>query len=136
MILVPFSLLGSADGRYNSGSNHVLLIVVGVGILLMGAFIIHERRTLRPFIRFSLVLSPNVAGACLLCIVIFVAYFAWDGYYTSYLQVVHQLSIAEAGYVGHIYDLGSCVWAAVVGYLIRKSDRFKWIAWAALSTLR
>lgn len=68
----------------------------------------------------------------MLQIVIFIAYFSWDGYYTSYLQVVHDLSITEAGYIGHIYGLGSCIWAGVVGYLIRRSDRFKWIAWAAL----
>ncbi|RYP02156.1 hypothetical protein DL764_005951 [Monosporascus ibericus] len=129
LVLVPFSLVGSRESTHAFGLNAVLVFL---GIALVVAFVIHERKTLRPFLKFSLLLSPNVAGACLLSIAVFVAYFSWDGYYTSYLQVVHDLSITEAGYVGHIYGFGSCIWAGVVGYLIRRTDRFKWIAWAAL----
>ncbi|EMR69890.1 hypothetical protein MGN70_010952 [Eutypa lata] len=129
LILVPFSLVGSRESASAFNANAV---VVSIGIALMVAFVLHEHRTPRPFLRFSLLLSSNVAGACLLTIAVFVAYFSWDGYYTSYLQVVHNLSITEAGYIGHIYGFGSCIWAAVVGYLIRRTDRFKWIAWAAL----
>ncbi|RYP31853.1 hypothetical protein DL766_004232 [Monosporascus sp. MC13-8B] len=129
LVLVPFSLVGSRESTHAFGSNAVLVFL---GIALVVAFVMHERRTARPFLKFSLLLSPNVAGACLLSIAVFVAYFSWDGYYTSYLQVVHDLSITEAGYIGHIYGFGSCIWAGVVGYLIRRTDRFKWIAWAAL----
>lgn len=129
LILVPFSLVGSR------GTTHALnssAVVVAVGFAMMVAFVLHERRTPRPFLKFSVLLSSNVAGACLLSVAVFVAYFSWDGYYTSYLQVVHNLSITEAGYIGHIYGFGSCIWAAVVGYFIRRTDRFKWIACAAL----
>ncbi len=129
LILVPFSLVGSRETAHAFNSS---VGFVFIGIALIVAFVIHERRTERPFLRFSLLLSSNVAGACLLSVAVFVAYFSWDGYYTSYLQVVHNLSITEAGYIGHIYGFGSCIWAAVVGYLIRRTDRFKWIACAAL----
>ncbi|KAK6949917.1 hypothetical protein Daesc_008240 [Daldinia eschscholtzii] len=125
LILVPFSLHGSAV-------NSAVAITPVFGIPFLVAFAIHERKTKRPFVRFELLCSRNVAGASLLSIVIFIAYFAWDGYYTSYLQVVHNLTVQEAGYIGHIYGLGSCIWAVVVGYLIRRTDRFKWLALAAL----
>ncbi|KAI0180574.1 putative siderophore iron transporter mirB [Hypoxylon sp. FL1284] len=128
LILVPFSLLGSSAV---SVDNSVAITPI-FGVLLIIAFVIHERRTRRPFIRFSLLFSRNVAGAFLLSIIIFIAYFSWDGFYTSYLQVVHDLTLAQAGYVGHIYGVGSCLWAVVVGYLIRRTDRFKWLALAAL----
>ncbi|KAI0431409.1 putative MFS siderophore transporter [Xylaria sp. FL1042] len=129
LILVPFSL--------TTKSTPDVSLNVHTGLLLLGfafvfAFGFHEKRTKKPFIAFSLLCSRNVAGAFVLSVTIFVAYFAWDGYYTSYLQVVHDLSITQAGYIGQIYSVGSSVWGIVVGYLIRKTDRFKWLAVVAL----
>ncbi|KAI1760366.1 putative siderophore iron transporter mirB [Hypoxylon sp. FL1150] len=129
LILVPFSLLGSSVDGSVDGSVAITPIF---GVLLTIAFAVHERKAKRPFIRFSLLCSRNVAGAFLLSITIFIAYFSWDGFYTSYLQVVHNLTLAQAGYIGHTYGLGACLWAVVVGYLIRRTDRFKWLALAAL----
>ncbi|KAI8625656.1 MFS general substrate transporter [Xylariaceae sp. FL1651] len=128
-ILVPFSLTSESISGTSINAYTVTLLL---GFGLMVAFVLHERRTSKPFIKYSLLCSRNVAGACLLSVTIFLAYFAWDGYYTSYLQVVHGLSITEAGYVGHIYSIGSSIWGIVVAYLIRRSDRFKWLAVAAL----
>ncbi|KAI2468977.1 MFS general substrate transporter [Annulohypoxylon bovei var. microspora] len=127
LILVPLSLHG-ASISFNSS----LAITPLFGVIFLIVFGVHERNAKRPFIRFSLLCSRNVAGSALLSITIFIAYFAWDGYYTSYLQVVHGVDVAQAGFIGHIYGLGSCIWAVVVGYLIRRSDRFKWLALAAL----
>ncbi|KAI0199727.1 MFS general substrate transporter [Astrocystis sublimbata] len=129
LILVPFSLTSQS-----TSTTHLSLYTASVilGFAFVVAFGLHERNTQKPFIAFSLLCSRNVAGACLLSMTIFVAYFAWDGYYTSYLQVVHGLSITKAGYIGQIYSIGSSIWGLVVGYLIRRSDRFKWLAVAAL----
>ncbi|KAI1113201.1 MFS general substrate transporter [Nemania sp. NC0429] len=129
LILVPFSLPSKSLSSIGFDKYKATLLL---GIAFVIAFGFHERRTDKPFIAFSLLCSRNVAGACLLSVIIFVAYFAWDGYYTSYLQVVHGLSITQAGYVGQIYSIGSSIWGFVVGYLIRRSDRFKWLAVAAL----
>ncbi|KAH8658408.1 MFS general substrate transporter [Xylariales sp. PMI_506] len=124
--LVPVSLgLGSA--------NAMNIAFLAVGLVLITAFIVHEKMfAVRTVIAARLLFSRNVAGSCLLFIFIFVSYFSWDSYYTSYLQVVHGLTITEAGYIDHIYGFGSTIWAVVVGYLIKTSDRYKWIAWIAL----
>ncbi|KAF3217169.1 hypothetical protein TWF106_008006 [Orbilia oligospora] len=45
----------------------------------------------------------------------------------SFLQVVFNLDVTQAGYVGNIYSIGSTFWAIVVGYLIRRTNRYKWI---------
>jgi MFS family permease len=101
--------------------------------VLIVAFGFWERFGARvPYVPFELLSSPTVLGACLLSAVLFIGYFCWDGYYYSYLQVVHGLSIADAGYVSNIYNIGSCFWAIVVGALIRYSGRYKWLAWCAL----
>ncbi|KAI0099625.1 MFS general substrate transporter [Nemania sp. FL0031] len=128
-ILVPFSLTSESTSRTSLNAYTATLFL---GFAFVIAFGFHERNTNKPFIAFSLLCSRNVAGACLLSVTIFVAYFAWDGYYTSYLQVVHGLSITQSGYIGQIYSIGSSIWGIVVGYLIRRSDRFKWLAVAAL----
>lgn len=49
-------------------------------------------------------------------------------YFSSYLQVVYNLSVSEAGYIVNIFNIVSCAWAVPVGLLIRYSDRFKWLA--------
>lgn len=49
-------------------------------------------------------------------------------YFSSYLQVVYNLSISEAGYIVNIFNIVSCAWAVPVGLLIRYTDRFKWLA--------
>ncbi|KAI1191230.1 MFS general substrate transporter [Nemania serpens] len=129
LILIPFSLPSKSLTTIGF-DKYTATLLLGIAFVL--AFGFHERRTDKPFIAFSLLCSRNVAGACLLSVIIFVAYFAWDGYYTSYLQVVHGLSITQAGYIGQIYSIGSSIWGFPVGYLIRRSDRFKWLAVAAL----
>jgi MFS family permease len=129
LILVPFSLTSKSTSATTLDAYTATLLL---GFAFVIAFGFHEKRTKKPFIAFSLLCSRNVAGACILSITIFVAYFAWDGYYTSYLQVVHGLSITQAGYIGQIYSIGSSIWGIVVGYLIRRTDRFKWLAVIAL----
>lgn len=103
------------------------------GVLITAAFVLFERYLApKPFVPFQLLLSYNVMGSFILSATLFIAYFCWDGYYTSYLQVVHQLTVSQAGYVSNIYTLGTCVWGMLVGWIIRKTDRFKWLALAAL----
>lgn len=127
LVFVPVSL---GAGAASNGWNVALLTI---GMISLVAFGFHEKcYASRPIIASSLLFSRNVAGSCFLSVVLFVAYFAWDSYYSSYLQVVHGLSIIEAGYIDHIYGFGSTIWAVVVGYLIRVSDRYKWLAWVAL----
>lgn len=71
-------------------------------------------------------------GSFILAATLFTAYFCWDGYYTSYLQVVHQLSVSQAGYVANIFTIGACIVGLPVGWLIRRTDRFKWLAVVAV----
>lgn len=100
MVLVPFSL-----GM--TWASHRSMALVAGGFVLLFLFAVHEQYyAKRPIIPFSLLFSRNVAGSCLVSIVLFVSYFSWDSYYSSYLQVVHGLSISEAGYIDHIYGLG------------------------------
>ena len=46
--------------------------------------------------------------------------------------MVYNLSIADAGYVANIYNIGSCFFAIVIGLLVRYTGRFKWLALRAV----
>ncbi|KAK6583617.1 hypothetical protein PZA11_003347 [Diplocarpon coronariae] len=130
LLLLPFSITGYAANTWTSPS---IIFMVLLGLILLVTFGLWEwLYASNPFIPYHLLLDRTVIGACMLCSTRFVAYFCWDGYYTSYLQVVNGLSISEAGYIGNIFTLGSCLVALVVGYLIRATGRFKWIAWVAV----
>lgn len=52
----------------------------------------------------------------------------WGSYFTSMLQVVWGLDVTEASYVSAIYRVGSCLFCLLVGFLIRWTGRFKWLA--------
>lgn len=130
LFLLPFSIAGSAGSKWSSPP---IIIMLLLGVILIASFVFYEHHYApKPFVPFQLLLSRNVMGSFTLSASLFIAYFCWDGYYTSYLQVVHQLSVAQAGYVANIYTLGACLWGIAVGWLIRRTDRFKWLAQIAV----
>ncbi|PSR75373.1 major facilitator superfamily domain-containing protein [Coniella lustricola] len=130
LFLLPFSIAGSAGSKWSSP---LILGMLLLGCVLIGAFVLFEHYCApKPFVPFQLLLSRNVMGAFVLSAVFFISYYCWDGYYTSYLQVVHQLSVAEAGYVASIFTIGTCLSGLVVGWLVRRTDRFKSLALAAV----
>ena len=107
------------------------MLVVGFCCLI--AFGVHERFFARKsFLPFHLLTDRTVLGSCFLSGTLFVSFYCWDLYFTSWLQVVHNLSIKDAGYVGNTYNIGSCVFAIVIGFLVKYVGSFKWIALACV----
>ena len=43
------------------------------------------------------------------------SYSCYKMYFSSYLQVVYNLSISQAGYVGNVFNIVSCAIAAPIG---------------------
>lgn len=102
------------------------MLVVGVVVLI--AFVLAERFLAPvPFLPWRILVSRTVLGACLLDVCYQISYYCWNNYYTSYLQVVYGSSITTAGYINNIFDVVSGVWLFGVGFLIRKSGRFRWL---------
>lgn len=102
------------------------MIVIG-GVLCI-AFGIYERFFApKPFIPWNLLNNRTVIGACLLDLTYQIAYYCWASYFTSYLQVVYNTSITEAGYIAAIFDVVSATWLLGAGYLMRVTGRYKWL---------
>ena len=126
IFLLPFSLATYQANKWRSASIICMLVF---GVVLLGVWVVYEAKYApKTFIPFKFLYDRTVAGSCLLAGTLFMAFYCWDLYFLSYLQVVHNLSVQDAGYVGNIYSIGSCFWALVVGYAIRKTNRFKWVA--------
>ncbi|GFZ42312.1 Major facilitator iron-regulated transporter B [Saitozyma sp. JCM 24511] len=125
LFLLPFSIATSTADSWRSASI-IAMLVIGVACLV--GFVVFERYfSPRPFIPYHLLVSRTVLGACMLKFTWQIAYYCWASYFTSYLQVVYDLSISEAGYIASIYDVVASVWLFPVGYLIRWTGYFKWV---------
>ncbi|KAJ5538782.1 MFS siderophore iron transporter [Penicillium frequentans] len=130
LFFLPFDIAGSAPNSW--GTDYIIAMIV-VGFCLLFVFIVYEWKFApRRLFEFSFLWNRTVLGACLLDATYQLCYYCWDNYFTSFLQVVNDLSVAEAGYVSSIFDIVSGVLLLFVGFLIRRTGRFKWLLWVAV----
>lgn len=107
--------------------------MIVVGLVLLVAFVLHQKFIApTPMLKFSLLTNRTVIGACLLDATYQISYYCWANYFTSFLQVVNDLSVAQAGYVNNTFNVVSGVLLLIVGFLIRRTGRFKWLLFIAV----
>jgi hypothetical protein len=98
-----------------------------VGVSLSPIFAAWERYgTATPFIQYELFKERTVLGACIVAASLFFSYYAWELYFYNFNMVVYGLSISMAGYVGQIYNVGSCFWSAIFGIVVYVTKQFKY----------
>ena len=107
--------------------------MIVVGFVTLASFGLYESFLAPvPFLNVHLLANRTVIGACLLDVTYQISYYCWNSYFTSFLQVVNNLTLAEAGYVGSTFDVVSGVLLLFVGFLIRKTGHFKWLLYVAV----
>ena len=123
LFLLPFNLYTIQAKEWKSP---LIICLLVFGMLLMVAFVVWER-FFAPvtFIPYSLLLDRTVFGACMLSAALFVTYNCWNSYFTSYLQVVNDLSVTNAGYVVQTYTVGIVLSSLAAGLLIHYTGRYK-----------
>lgn len=126
LFLLPFSLYSYQPKGWKSPMIIAMIIVGGVLLIAFGFY----EKFIAPkcFIPYELLSDRTIVCACLVSGSRFVSYNIWDSYFSSFLQVVTDLSVTEASYVTNIYNVGACFWSILIGILIRWSGRFKWLA--------
>lgn len=121
LFLLPFNL--SALQGWNSP------LIVGMlvaGSTLIVGFVVWERCYASiTFIPYSILLDGTVLGACILSATLFISFWCWNSFFSSYLQVVNDLSVENASYVVQVYTVCSVVCSIAVGALIHYTGRFK-----------
>ncbi|RYP39876.1 hypothetical protein DL767_001995 [Monosporascus sp. MG133] len=127
LILLPFSISPYAPNGWASG--YIIAMEV-LGIVLLPAFCLWERFVAPvQFLPWKYLRERTIIGSCLLYAVMFVSTFCWNSYFSSYLQVVHRLSITTANYVLNSYSLTSAFISPFVGMA---TGRFKWAAYVGV----
>lgn len=130
IFFLPFNITNGAPNGWETGYT-IAMIVVGCVMLVI--FILYEVFVARnPMLNFNILFDRTVIGACLLDATYQISYCCWANYFTSFLQVVNNLSVAEAGYVSNIFGVVSGVLLLPVGFLIRRTGRFKWLLYIAV----
>ncbi|GKZ28516.1 hypothetical protein AbraIFM66950_008375 [Aspergillus brasiliensis] len=130
LFLTSFNIAGNTEGEWRSAK---IIAMMVVGFVVLVGFVCYERwGAPKPFIPYHLIANRTVIGACLLDITYQVSYYCWASYFTSFLQVVYNTSLTQAGYISAIFDLMDPIWLIGCGYLIRVTGRFKWLLMWAL----
>ncbi|EED13781.1 MFS siderophore iron transporter, putative [Talaromyces stipitatus ATCC 10500] len=130
VFFLPFDLSSYAPDGWSSGYI-IAMIVVGLVLLIIFAFY-EWLLAPKPMFNFSFLADRTVIGACLLDATYQISYYCWNNYFTSFLQVVNDLSIDTAGYVNNTFNVVSGLLLLLVGYLIRRTGRFKWLLYIAV----
>ncbi|PGH26453.1 hypothetical protein AJ80_01952 [Polytolypa hystricis UAMH7299] len=126
LFLLPFSLATYQNAGWKSPAI-ISMLVIGFSCFI--AFFVWERYgATASFAPFHLLRNPTVSGGCLLSATAFLSFYCWDYFFISYLQVVYDQSIRNAGYIANIFSIGGCIWALVIGGVVRYTGRFKWLA--------
>ncbi|KAJ6127738.1 Major facilitator superfamily domain general substrate transporter [Penicillium samsonianum] len=127
---LPFDIASEAPKGWGTGYI-IAMLVVGFSMLFL--FAIYEKWVApAPLLNIVFLTDRTVIGACLLDATYQLSYYCWNNYYTSFLQVVNGLTIAEAGYVSNTFDVVSGVLLLFVGWAIRKTGRFKWLLYISV----
>ncbi|KAG9246932.1 major facilitator superfamily domain-containing protein [Calycina marina] len=130
IFLLPFTLADSAPNGWNSG--YIIAMIV-VGFFTLVVFGLYETFLARvPFLSINLLANRTVIGVCLLDLCYQISYYCWASYFTSFLQVVNNLTLAEAGYVSNTFDVVSGILILIVGFVIRKTGYYKWLLYIAV----
>lgn len=130
LFLTSFNIAGNTQGQWKSPK---IIAMMVVGFCVLVGFAVYERWLApKPFIPYHLLTDRTVIGACLLDITYQVSYYCWASYFTSYLQVVYNTSLTQAGYISAIFDFMDPIWLIGCGFCIRQTGRFKWLLWFAV----
>lgn len=130
IFLLPFTLASSAPKGWKSG---YIIAMITVGFVLLVIFALQQIYfSPSPFLKHDFLINRTVIGACLIDMTYQMSYYCWNLYFTSFLQVVNDLTVAEAGYVNSTFQVVSGVLLFIVGYAIRRTGRFRWLFYIAV----
>ena len=125
VFLLPFTLASTAR---NGWKTDYIVGMIATGFVLIVLFGLYQAYWApQPFLKHEFLTDRTVIGACLLDATYQMSYYCWNSYFNSFLQVVSNLDVAEAGYVGSTFQVVSGVLLFLVGYIIRRTGYFRWL---------
>lgn len=130
VFLLPFTLASTATNGWQTGYIIAMIVVGIITIILFGLY--ETFIASKPFLDYKFLTDRTILGSCLLNMTYQISYYCYGSYLSSFLQVVYELDVATAGYVGNTFSVVCFVFLFVAGWLIRWTGRFKWILWVCV----
>ncbi|KAK9422940.1 hypothetical protein SUNI508_04607 [Seiridium unicorne] len=126
LFLLPMNIYSyQADGWRSP----MIIAMIVVGGLLVIAFVLYEKFWAPVnFIPMHLLGDRTVLSAGIMLVFVFFNSAIWGSYFNSMLLVAWNQSLTKATYISNIYRVGSCFSALILGFFIRWTGRFKWVA--------
>ena len=126
LFLLSFNLYSYQPGEWHSP---MIICFVVIGFCLIIAFTFWERYFAPvKFMPWELIKNRTVFFTFSMVVSLYLAWYIWDSYFYSLLQVMFNQTVTEATYISNIYTMGSCFWCLVFGAILRYNGRLKW--WA------
>lgn len=99
--------------------------MIVLGLFLIAAFVIWEIWLAPvPFLAARHLQNRTLLAVCLINTTYQMAYYCWNSYFTSFLQVVNGVTVAQAGYINNTFQVVSGVELFIVGYFIRRTGSY------------
>lgn len=125
VFLLPFNIAAMAPDGWRSG--YIIAMIV-LGLVFLGIFFAYETYLAPvPLLGHSFMTDRTVIGVCLIQATYQISYYCWNNFFTSFLQVVNDLSVRNAGFVNNTFTVVSGFLLFGVGYAVRRTGRFKWL---------
>ncbi|GAO13425.1 hypothetical protein UVI_02014300 [Ustilaginoidea virens] len=126
LFLLPFSIWSYQEEQWRSP---LIICMLVFGAVLLVLFVVWEK-FLAPckFVPYELLLDRTVFSAGIMFIFVFASSSIWGGYFYSMLLVVWNTGVTKATYISNIYRVGSCFASVVIGALVHRIARFKWVS--------
>ncbi|KAF2010125.1 MFS general substrate transporter [Aaosphaeria arxii CBS 175.79] len=130
LILLPFSL---ASGASHKWANPSIIAMIVVGVLCLVSFVIWEK-WFAPvqYLPFRYLKDRTILGVCICRFALYITIRTWDIYMSSYLQVVQQVNVRNAGYIMDTYSLTAFVVMPITGLALRYMKQPKYLGIAAI----
>ena len=127
LILIPLTLAASATNKWHNASIIAMLVVGCICVPLFIAWESFPTLAPQPFLSLRLFRNRTLVAGCTIGFFYFaVFYTSILPYFSSYLQVVHSLSVTAAGHVTQTFTFTSTVTSILVSLLIKYSHHYKY----------
>ncbi|CAG8045965.1 unnamed protein product [Penicillium olsonii] len=123
LFLLSFNLYSYQPGQWASP---MIICFVVFGVVLIASFVIWEKYFAPvKFMPWELIQNRTVFFTYSMVVSLYLAWYIWDNYFYSLLQVLFYQTVQEATYISNIYTIGSCFWCLVFGAILRYNGRLK-----------
>ncbi|KAF8433133.1 siderophore iron transporter mirC [Terfezia claveryi] len=127
MLLVPLTLTGTVGSWPWKSAKTICLIVFGVVVLvILVGWEMTKKLCAKPMLGLRFMSDPTIGGACALGFFYFFVYYLPGAYFYTWLQVVRNYSVKEAGNISNTFTFSSSTISIIISLAIKYTGHYKW----------